>query len=369
MSARGYMSPRRLAEMTAALRTGDSFVKIAADNDMSVPSVRRWLQPVIDLLTEHGREPRWIAKVAGHRAPITADQKAEIKQRLTTALSIRQIAQAMNLDKSTVTKIAKPLIAAMREAGSLGLCECGQDRFHQRICSRTAGTGATEDQLRKRIEVTAAIMAGDSFAAIAERFGMGGPTSARRYLRHLTPEQRRQRKVMESARSIGEQPEKRAAVVAAILRGETYSAIADRLGMSANGVARYLRWLTPEQRERRKALERDRTCGTAEPALRPFIDATYSQIAAAMPRWLSEAARDDAISDMYLAHLEGAVSMSDVAAEARRFASRTVAAFESKFGPRSLDEKLFDDGDTTLKDTLVDPAALEAFDYIFEEAL
>lgn len=311
MSARGYMSPQRLADMTAALRAGDSFVKIAADNNMSSPSVRRWLQPVIDILTEHGDEPRWIAKVSGHRAPVSTAQRAEIERRLTTAFSVRQIANEMDLDKSTVATIAKPLIAAMREAGTLGLCECGQDRFHPRICSRTAGTGATEDQLRKRIEITAAIMAGDPFAEIAQRFGLGGPTSARRYLRHLTP----------------------------------------------------------EQQERRKELERTRACGTAAPALRPFSDATYSQIAAAMPRWLSEAARDDAISDMYLAHLEGSVAMSDVATEARRFASRTVAAFESKFGPRSLDERLFDDGDVTLKDTLVDPAALDAFDYIFEEAL
>ena len=87
-----------------------------------------------------------------------------------------------------------------------------------------------------------------------------------------------------------------------------------------------------------------------------------------MPRWLSEAARDDAISDMYLAHLEGAVSLSDITAEAKIFANRTVAAFESKFGPRSLDEQLFEDGDATLGDMIDDPAALEAFDYIFEDS-
>jgi transposase len=313
MTARGYMSPRRLADMTAALRAGDSFNKIAADNNMSAGSVRRWLQPAIEILGQHGDQPRWVAKIAGHRAWINDEQKAEIEERLKTAFSVRQIAQAMNLDKSTVAKVAKPLIAAMREAGTLGLCDCGQDRFHPRICSRTAGPGidVTEDQLRKRIEVAAAIMDGDSFAQIAERFGMKHPSSVRSYLRYLTP----------------------------------------------------------EQRDRRKALEQARSCGTVATAFRPFRDETYAQIAAAMPRWLSDAARDDAISEMYLAHLEGAAPMSDVAAEARHFASRTVAAFESKFGPRSLDEKLFDDSGTTLGDTLVDPAALDAFDYIFEEAL
>ena len=144
MKARGYMSPRRLADMTAALRAGESFKKIGRDNGISPLTVVRWLRPVIDLLIEHSNSPHWLAKMSEHRAQISEAQKAEITERLKSAFSLRQIAQDMNLDKTTVTNYAKPLIAAMREAGTIGLCDCGQARFHPRVCLRIT-CPATED--------------------------------------------------------------------------------------------------------------------------------------------------------------------------------------------------------------------------------
>lgn len=151
--------------------------------------------------------------------------------------------------------------------------------------------------------------------------------------------------------------------VSAIMSGRTYPDINRQLGLRK--VEYYKRYLTPEQRAKRKEMERARRAPVY--SSHPYGDPTYSQIAAAMPRWLSDAARDDAISDMYVAYLEGTVSMSDVAAEARRYASRAVNQWESRFGPRSIDEQLTEDSHTTLGDMLVDPSALHAFDYIFED--
>lgn len=147
------------------------------------------------------------------------------------------------------------------------------------------------------------------------------------------------------------------------MSGRTYPDINRQLGLRK--VEYYKRYLTPEQRAKRKEMERARRAPVY--SSHPYGDPTYSQIAAAMPRWLSDAARDDAISDMYVAYLEGTVSMSDVAAEARRYASRAVNQWESRFGPRSIDEQLTEDSHTTLGDMLVDPSALHAFDYIFED--
>jgi len=306
------MSPAKLAAMTTAFLRGASYEQIARTSGMCALTAQRWLKPTVDLMLRYGERPYYLAKADGHRKPITTAQKTEILSRLSTAFSLRQIAQEMDLDPMTVGNYARPFIAEMREAGTLGVCDCGKARFHPGACPRTSRPPVSEDQLRRRIEVSAAIMTGATFGEIAEKLGI----------------------------------------------------------RSTEGVRYHLRYLTSEQRERRKALERARRRDSAAPPFRPFRDDTYAKFAALMPRWLSDAARDDAISDMYLAHLEGGVSMKDLPAEAKRFASRTVAAFESRYSPSSLDEKIFDDGEVTLVDRLECTSALSAFDdirFAFEE--
>lgn len=162
--------------------------------------------------------------------------------------------------------------------------------------------------------------------------------------------------------------DKRAAIVAAIMGGVPFEEIGQRFGMTGANARGYVRHMTPEQVERSKHLRRAKSLrGTPASATRPERDKVYAKLSAAMPGWLSDASREDALSDLYVAYLEGRLP-TDVAGEAKRYANRMVAAFESKFGPRSLDERLFDDSDMTFGETLVDPAALDAFDYIFEEA-
>lgn len=252
--------------------------------------------------------PGYSSRAAVKLTRLTPEQIEEIGQRLNTATSVRQIAREMGIPHQTVAWRAKPLIEAMREAGTLGDCECGRERFHPRLCRRTANREPPE----------------------------------------LPPEQ----------------IERRTGIVAAIMRGESFSQIGERVGIDCRTAASYVRWLTPDQRERRKAMEQARyvrSVGTE--AVRPHRDPLYAAIAAAVPRWTSEATRDDAISDLYLAVLDGSVAVSEVAAEAGRYATKAVSQWESRFGPRSLDELAFEGGRETLGDMIADPDTLEPLEW------
>lgn len=302
------VTPRLFSEMVGALKAGKSQRQIAASAGLSVGTVQRWLAPVVEIMREHGEMSLAVARGAWHPARLTPEQIEEIGQRLPTASSLREISRDMGLALHTVQRRAQPHIDAMREAGTLGNCECGQPRFHPRICSKNANTEPPEP----------------------------------------TPEQ----------------IERRASIVAAIMRGDPFSQIGERVGITGRTAASYVRWLTPEQRERRKAMEQARyvrSVGTE--ALRPHRDPLYAAIAAAVPRWPSEATRDDAISDLYLAVLEGSVAANDVAAEARRYATKAVSQWESRFGPRSLDELAFEGGRETLGDMIADPDTLEPLEW------
>ncbi|HWW56387.1 MAG TPA: hypothetical protein VN047_05810 [Sphingopyxis sp.] len=229
---------------------------------------------------------------------------------------------------------------------------------------------ASDAQVARRQAIIAAIVSGATYASIARQWGIG-VKGAQHYARYLSAAEHEQRKRAKGSRPRRGSSPRRDAIVAAILRGDRFSDIGKRFGILENGARGYLRHLSDAQRAERKMIERARhprrSDTTPRVPFRPIRDDAYAKMATAMPHWLSDASRDDALSDLYVAHLEGRLT-DDIAGEAKRYASRTVAAFESKFGPRSLDERLFDDSAMTFGETLVDPAALEAFDYIFEEA-
>lgn len=89
----------------------------------------------------------------------------------------------------------------------------------------------------------------------------------------------------------------------------------------------------------------------------PGRDTTIERIQRAIGRRLPRDIADDAVSDLYLAVLSGEVDLERIESESRRFGNRVVGEFASKWGARSLDERLFDDGDSTLLDRLVDDSA------------
>lgn len=92
----------------------------------------------------------------------------------------------------------------------------------------------------------------------------------------------------------------------------------------------------------------------------------FEQIRNALPDAMDPVLRDDAISEIYLAVIEGKLSAGRIKAEAKRYANRQVAEWQSRYGPRSLDE-VMGDTDLTMLELIEDPSALAAFDRIFEQ--
>lgn len=244
---------------------------------------------------------------------VTPEMLAHMLKHLPTVGSLRDLATITGTRLDAVRQAVAPFLATMKANGTHPKCGCGKDRFHPYGCVDRERKARYSTPIRGR-------SAEDALAAVAKR----GP------------------------------------IIDAIMTGDPYSAIEQRLNLPHKSARKYLIHLTPDQLAQRKRLERDR----AEPVgnKRPFGDALYARIAAAVPDWVSGPTRDDIISEMYLATQEGALRLADIEANARRFTMAAVAMWESKFSPRSIDAPMFDDGKRTLADMIPDPAALAAFE-------
>jgi hypothetical protein len=71
-----------------------------------------------------------------------------------------------------------------------------------------------------------------------------------------------------------------------------------------------------------------------------LFDRARRAVGSRLPRDIAE----DAISDLYVAVLEGRVSSSDVERAARKYANAALGQFANRYGPRSLDKELVDEG-------------------------
>lgn len=248
-------------------------------------------------------------------------------EQLPTVGSLRDLAALTGVRLDVVRREVAPFLAIMKLNGTHPKCGCGKDRFHPYGCvdSVTKASYSTPVRGRSLVEglvmlarrepILEAIMTGDPYSVIEQRLNLPHK-SARKYLIHLTPEQRAQRKQLEQER--------------------------------AQALSRKRKKLKPK------------TAPAVDP--RPFRDPLYARIAFAVPRWVAPATRDDIISEMYVATQDGTLAVADIEANAKRFASQAVAMWESKFGPRSIDALTFDDGKRTLADILPDPTALAAFE-------
>ncbi len=142
---------------------------------------------------------------------LTPEQVQTMVDLLPSVQSLRDLAALMGLPQKTLQDAAKPFIAILRMQGALPPCPCGRPRFHPYGCSavsaKTFGggripgvaTGNLVSVLVKRAEIIDAIMTGEPYADLERRLGM--PLKAiRYYLKHLTPEQRARRKELERQR-------------------------------------------------------------------------------------------------------------------------------------------------------------------------
>ncbi|WP_411341384.1 hypothetical protein V6U71_05960 [Sphingopyxis sp. J-6] len=96
-------------------------------------------------------------------------------------------------------------------------------------------------------------------------------------------------------------------------------------------------------------------------------DNLYREIDRLIPLGLAEDIRADAISDIYLAVLDGTLSRDQIAEGGRKILNRVVDFCGlGRHSPVSLDIKYLDDG-TTYVDSLEDEEALAAFERIFDD--
>jgi hypothetical protein len=77
----------------------------------------------------------------------------------------------------------------------------------------------------------------------------------------------------------------------------------------------------------------------------------FSLIRSAVPETLPRQIRDDVIGAMALEVVEGKLKTADIRRRVREFITAQYRQF-SRFGPRSLDARAFEDGTTTLGDTI-----------------
>ena len=136
---------------------------------------------------------------------VSPEQLATMVELLPTIGSLRDLGAVTGLRLDTVRKEVAPFLAIMKLQGTHPKCGCGRDRFHPYGCadsfakSNHAGhvPGVAREQmpavLARRAVIVEMLVAGDRFADI-DRAMFGGTKMARGYMvRHLTPEQLKQR--------------------------------------------------------------------------------------------------------------------------------------------------------------------------------
>ena len=87
------------------------------------------------------------------------------------------------------------------------------------------------------------------------------------------------------------------------------------------------------------------------------VEGIIKRINQAVPRHLSKDHRDDTISDMTLAWLEGLLRTDDIERRTREFVSKRFKIDHNKWGNVSLDVPIYLDSRTTLLDTLASGSA------------
>ncbi|MCG7346603.1 hypothetical protein [Sphingomonas sp. ACRSK] len=123
---------------------------------------------------------------------------------LPTIGSLRDLCAITGLRLDTVRRETAPFRAIMKLQGTHPQCGCGRDRFHPYGCADSRAKswpsdcvpGHTREQtpvvLARRQVAIQMLVAGDRFVDIDRALGTSKGV-ARKYLRHLTPEQAEQR--------------------------------------------------------------------------------------------------------------------------------------------------------------------------------
>jgi hypothetical protein len=144
----------------------------------------------------------------GHLPPDKLEMLVEL---LPVAESFRDIALLLDLRPDRVRVEAAPFLLLMKLAGTHPKCGCGRDRYHQYGCADAYDKGKRADGmpghsperaatlLQRRAAALEMIKAGVRWCDINEALGTSR-CHAEKYVRYLTPEEREARKQLDQSR-------------------------------------------------------------------------------------------------------------------------------------------------------------------------
>ncbi|MHA0333701.1 hypothetical protein [Sphingomonas aquatilis] len=318
---------------------------------------------------------------------LDADQLADLKQRYRARQSIRSINRATGIPFSVVQRTIKRL--RERATYKQAPCPCGRPAWHGGSCWATKN-GVVGKRHLARIE--AGIRAGQTSHAIADQLKLSVMT----VLKHSLPIRERlfaegltcacgralnhnfwcsarwDAHEMPRGRQPFPEPQETQAV-AALLRGDVVADIARAVGSGADSIWRLRRTLSDDQRRQRARMMRDRVAlkGDGEAAR------LMEQVRAAVPRGLviefvdqagriqtDTGLRDDVVMEIYLAVMEGRIEAEQIKGAVRSFVAKGRAEWQPRYGHRSLDAKLSQEGTRTLSDVVGDTTAAQSAEEI-----
>lgn len=285
------------AEIKRRYRAGYAAVEIAPIVGLSVESVWDHLQRLkrqdIDLGTcrcgqPNGHSGGCIANAAFSISPADA---AQIEQMIRDRLTINEISRRTGISPNTVGKHAAPIWAELSSQGVT--CGCGRRLGHFGVCV------ATYDQGKRR---RGPVPMDPSLYQTIHRMLIGG-------------------------------------VSAGDIRAD--------LGITQHAVLRVLGGLTPKQKRRRLSdLRRQKLPSEKADSGRDVI----AQITAIVPKGIDPSVRDEVISEMSLAVMQGDLAFDDIKTHCAAYVRKAFNQWASAFGPRSLNEMMGEDGSGELLD-------------------
>jgi transcriptional regulator with XRE-family HTH domain len=195
--------------------------------------------------------------------------------------------------------------------------------------------------------------AGASDAQIAERFGATQSGATRwRQRKHLPPN-------FDGGTRLTPEQQRKARKL--LRQGLTRAQVGFELGVTKETIQRIRNQMKPHPglRGTGKTLQKVRAEATKDPQL------LYARIVKAVGKGVAPDIAADAVSDLYMDLLEGKLQPSEIETAARKYKGRVLDRYASRFGPRSLDEEIGEDG-FSLAEMVEDRSALDAFDAVLE---
>lgn len=303
---------------------------------------------------------------------LSQDQLEDLKRRYRARQSIRGISRATGITFSVVQRAVKQF--RERATYEPSPCACGRPAWHKGSCWATKN-GVVGKRHIAMIE--RGIRAGQTSHQIADRLGVAVTT----VLKHLMPIRDQlfaegitcacgrpvnhnywcsaRWDAFEMPRGRRPLPEPMETLaIQALRRGDSIHEIAKAVGVGRDSILRLRQTFTVEERDQRARAMRARAKQNRE--LQP--ERLLASIKSAVSNRIDAALRDDVISEIYLAVIEGRIEPEQVRAVVRSFVSKGMAEWQPLHGPRSLNQSAFEDGGATVGDLVGDSTAIEQMD-------